>query len=190
MIEYAAMKKVDIPIARANRLINNGCVILVTSKYKDKSNIVTIAWHTPVSHKPKYVAICVHKKHFSQILIRKSQQFAINIPDRNLVRSVHICGSISGRKVDKFKAAGLTAVAADLIDVPIIEECIAHIECRVKRAYPAGDHTIFLGEVLKAKAQAEVFNGDFLRLDDPRFKTLHHLGGDLYMVSGNVIKGS
>ncbi len=184
------MSKIEIPLALANRLINHGCVILVTSRYKDKRNIITLAWQTPVSHKPKLVAICIYKKHFSHMLIMKSKEFAINVPSRSHIDAVHYCGSVSGRKIDKFNKTGFTELKAKYLRTPLINECIAHLECRVKGVYSAGDHSIFLGEVLRAAADEGVFDGRFLRLDNPRAQTLHHMGEDLYMVSGQIIKAA
>jgi len=182
------MKKIEVPLVRANRLINHGCVILVTSRYKDKRNIITLAWQTPVAHKPKLVSICVYKKHFSHMLIMQSKEFVINVPSRVHIDAVHFCGSVSGRKIDKFNKTGFTELEAKYLKAPLIKECIAHLECRLRRVYAAGDHSIFMGEVLRAAADDDIFDGKFLRLDNPRAQTLHHLGEDLYMVSGQVIK--
>ncbi|MDP8233514.1 MAG: flavin reductase family protein [Candidatus Saelkia tenebricola] len=182
------MKKIEVPLIYANRIINHGCVILVTSKYKDKSNIITLAWQMPVSHKPKLVSIAVHKKHFSHMLITKSKEFIINIPTRTVIDAIHFCGSVSGREIDKFRKTGFTEIEARYLNAPLIKECIGHMECRVKKIYAGGDHTIFLGEVLRVVVNEGVFDGKFLRLDNPRVQTLHHLGENRYMVSGVVIQ--
>jgi len=42
----------ELPVERANRLINHGPIVLVTSKYREKANIMTAAWCMPASHKP------------------------------------------------------------------------------------------------------------------------------------------
>ena len=181
------MKK-EVKLDRANRLINHGPVILVTSRYKEYKNIITLAWQTPVSHKPKLVAICIHKKHFSHQLIEKSKEFVINVPNRALLKQVHFCGTRSGRDVDKFKECGFTELEAKFVKAPLIAECIAHLECRVKKIYPGGDHSIFLGQVLRALADSDIFDGKILRMDRLRAQTLHHLGEDLYMVSGQLLR--
>jgi len=182
------MSKVEVPVKRANRLINHGCVILVTSAYKQHKNIITLAWQMPVSHRPMLIAIAVHREHFSHELIQKSREFVVNVPHRNLIREVHLCGTVSGRNVDKFRYANLTAESAEYVTAPLIKECIAHLECKVKKIYPGGDHSIFVGRVLRALAAREIFNGKFLMLDKTKYQTLHHLGEDRYMVSGEIIR--
>lgn len=182
------MPKIEIPVKRANRLINHGCVILVSCAYKEHKNIITLAWQMPVSHHPPLIAIAVHKDHFSHQLIEKSRQFVINVPHRNLIREVHICGTVSGRKVNKFQYVNFTPEPAKYVLAPLIKECSAHLECKVVKIYPAGDHTIFVGKVLRALADKEIFDGKFLRLDETKYQTLHHLGEDRYMVSGKIIR--
>lgn len=180
--------KIEVPLERANRLLNHGCVVLVTSRFKEKSNITTLAWQTPVSHRPKLICICMHKNHFSHSLIEKSKEFVVNVPSRDLIDKVHYCGTISGREVDKFKQTGLTPLRAKFVHAPLIKECIAHLECKLIKLYPGGDHSIFLAQVIRAVAERDIFDGKLMRLDNPRAQTLHHLGEDIYMVSGKLIK--
>ncbi|HAV43597.1 TPA: hypothetical protein DCX15_06255 [bacterium] len=63
--------KRSVPLSKVNRLINSGNLILVTSSYKDKANIITLAWHSPISIKPPIIGISVAKTHFSSELILK-----------------------------------------------------------------------------------------------------------------------
>jgi len=177
--------KIEIPLKRANRLINHGPVVLVTSKYGEKENIVTLAWTTPVSHDPPRVAICIHKNHFSHELIEKSKEFVINVPGKELLEKVHFCGTTSGREVNKFKEFKLTPLKAKKVNSPLISECFAHLECKVIEIYPGGDHSIFLGEVVSAQVEEKIFT-DFLDIE--KIKTLHHLGANLYTTPERIIK--
>jgi flavin reductase (DIM6/NTAB) family NADH-FMN oxidoreductase RutF len=79
--------------------------------------------------------------------------------------------------VNKFKETGLTAGKGKKVSVPIINECVAHLECRVEDMIPTGDHVLVVGEVLAAYAGSEAFKGLY---DLKRFKPLLHLGGDVF----------
>lgn len=46
--------------------------------------------------------------------------------------------------VDKFAD---TAVESGIGDIPMIQGCAAHLECRRVHSYPGGDHVVFIGEV-------------------------------------------
>ena len=170
------MKKVSVKTSKANRLINYGTVVLVTSSAGGKDDITPVAWNTPLSHDPMLVGVSVAKKHCSHELIDKSGEYVINVPSAEMLPKVAYCGSVSGRSVDKFKESGLESQAAKTVSVPLISECIAHIECRVIQKIGVGDHTLFVGEVKAASAAEGFLNKDFVP-DVGRFRTLQHLGG-------------
>jgi len=154
--------KEEIPVSKANRLVNHGSVVLVTSQFKEKSNIITLAWQMPVSHKPMLIAISIAKSHYSHDMVKGSGEFAVNVPNVNLLSQVHYCGTTSGRDTDKFAQSGLTPLPAQKINPPLIAECIGHIECRL-------------------------FDGCW-KLDEPRAKSLHHLGGNLYTTPDTILE--
>ena len=170
------MKKIEVPVPKANRLINFGTVALVTSSFGGKQDITPIAWNVPLSHNPMLVGISVANKHFSNQLIDKSGEYVINVPDASLASKVSYCGSVSGRDVDKFKKSGLNQTAPKAVSVPLITECFAHIECKVVQKLKVGDHTFFVGEVLAASAIEGFLNEDFIP-DLDKINTMHHLGG-------------
>ncbi|MGB9742380.1 MAG: flavin reductase family protein [candidate division WOR-3 bacterium] len=175
--------KVEIPLSQANRLINSGNVVMVSCTWQDKSSIITIAWHCPVSFQPPALAIAVGRSRFSCELIEKSGEFVVNIPDWQLLPAMLFCGTHSGRDVDKFAGAGLTRVPAQqLLKTPKIRECIGAIECRVVDRVEVGDHIMFFGEVLYAEAERGLFdNGQW---DPERAQLIYHLGGNRFMKPG------
>ena len=167
--------KVEIPLTQATRLINPGPVVLVTARYKDAVNVMAAAWTTPISHVPPLVGVSISPRRFTHDLVRRSGEFVLNVPGRNLLEQVELCGSLSGRDVDKFKEAHLTPVEAKEVHAPLIEECLGHLECAVVEAIDLGDHTLFVGQVVAAWAEEEAFDGTWL-LEDEEAKPLHHLG--------------
>ncbi len=183
------MKKVEIPLSQALRLINAGGVVLVTSRYKDRENVMSASWVTPLSFSPPLVGVAIHPARFTHDLIKKSEQFALNIPNISLLKAVEICGTYSGRDTDKFAKAHITPVDALEIDVPLVEECIGHIECVLTDAFTTGDHTLFVGQVVAATVVEEAFDRVW-KLEDEELKPLHHLGGDFYAVLAKLIPAS
>lgn len=151
---------------------------LITTISKDgKPNIIAVAWIIPTSIKPPLLAISIGKTRYSHKLLEETGEFVVNIPTKELLGKVEYCGSTSGRDVDKFEEAGLTPKPAKKVKPPIIEECVAHIECKVVNRFSTGDHTLFIGEVLAAYAEGELFNGKW---QVERAKLLQHIGGDTY----------
>jgi flavin reductase (DIM6/NTAB) family NADH-FMN oxidoreductase RutF len=170
----------------ANRLINCGMVVLVTSAYKDKANITTCAWQVPLSKKPPALAVALAKKHFSSELIRKSEEFIVNIPDWSLLDKVVRCGTLSGWKVDKFAQVGLTPQKAhSLVKTPKIGECIGSLECSLFDIKEIGDHYLFFGEIIYAEAESDYFGEGFW--DTKKIDLIFHLGSSYFFKSSEFI---
>lgn len=179
------MKK-EIALNKANRLINSGAVILVSSCYKDKENIITLAWNSPLSHNPPLLGVSIAKTHLSSELIKKSKEFVVNIPSLDLLDKVVFCGTHHGHDIDKFKEAKLTALKASrLVNTPLIKECIGHLECLLRDAKEVGDHILFIGQVVFASAEEELFNDTWL---PGKVKLVYHLGGSNFTSSQDLIK--
>jgi len=178
--------KIEISKDRATRLMSSGNVVLVTSAYKDKTNIITLAWKTPLSHKPPLVGISIAKAHFSCELIEKSEEFIVNIPDLDLLKIVVFCGKVSGRDVDKFKETKLTPLKANrLINTPLISECIGNLEVILRDIREYGDHKFFVGEIIYAQAEEGLFDQTW---NVDRTRLIYHLGGSFFTSSDKMIK--
>lgn len=84
----------------------------------------------------------------------------------------------SGRKYDKFKETGLTPLPAKKVRAPIIKECVAHLECKLHKRITAGDHTLFVGEILTAYVNEGNFKQK--KYNIKRVKIIYHLGGNYF----------
>lgn len=178
------MKK-DVPLDSANRLINNGPVVLVSSRWNEKNNVFTVAWNMPVSHEPPLVAISCGTANYSYDMIKNSGEFVLNIPSKDIVKETFYCGTKSGEDTDKFKESGLTLEDSRKVDTPIIKECIGHLECELVDQPRAGDHQLFVGEVQAAYAEKEKFDKTWLVNEA---HAIHHLGSNNFCESQNHIR--
>ena len=133
----------------------SGFPVVLATVSGEKDNIITLAMCHVFSFKPPLLGIGVAPKRFSYGLLKNSHDFAVNIPSRNLLKAVEICGSKSGRRVEKFQASGLTREKADKISAPLIAECPVNIECVKVNELEAGDHTWFVGEIVAARAEPD-----------------------------------
>jgi flavin reductase (DIM6/NTAB) family NADH-FMN oxidoreductase RutF len=138
----------------------------------EESNIIAVSFCMPVSKEPPLIACAIGKRAYSCELIRRTREFAVNIPLAKLKREIYYCGTHSGREIDKFREAGLTRSPSRRLGAPIIAECVAHLECSVRQEVETGDKTLFIGEVLEAYADealvkqgpgTEYAQGDFPR---------------------------
>ena len=141
-------------------------VVLISTK----TNILTVAMIHYFSFRPPTIGIGIHKSRYSFELIRGERAFSVNIPTAQQIEAVQICGSKSGREVDKFQVARLTKVAASKISSSLIAECPVNIECQVVRELPLEERTWFIGEVVAVheeqgytSADALIYSGSYYR---------------------------
>ena len=144
---------------------------------KGRPNIITVAWHSPISIAPPLYGISLGPMRYSHELIEKTGEFVINFPPFGLLEKVHRCGSVSGRTAQKFDLTGLTPLPSEKVKPPGIEECYLNLECELAGAAAFGDHTWFVGEVLGIRADEGLFEGGILKEQgDP----ILYMGKDLY----------
>jgi len=171
----------------ARRLLTGGPVVLVTTSWHAKTNVMPVAYAMPLSFKPPLVGIAVHPSRHTHDMIRFSEEFAINVPGRSLIHHVQYLGSVSGQELDKFELTKLPMFKARKVEAPLIEGCIGYIECGLEDALRIGDHTLFVGRVVAASVDDEAFDETWL-LGDDDYKPLHYLGLNRYAVLGEKME--
>ena len=136
------MSKID----EALSTFNYG-VYIVSGKRGDKANGLTAAWVTRVSFDPALVAVSVGKTRHTHYFIKDGGAFAISVLAEGQQKIGHYFGSVSGRDEDKFARYPHESKKTG---APVISDCAAWIDCKLIHSYDAGDHTIFVGEIVDA----------------------------------------
>lgn len=168
----------------ALRLLNGGPVALVTTRWRDETDVMPAVWITQLSRTPPLVGLAVNPSRHTHDMIRYSEQFALNYPARDMVNQTHYFGAVSGKDVDKLELAKLGTFRASKVDAPLIQGCVAWIECGVEDSFRFGDHTLFIGRVLVVQVEPEAFDETWT-LGDPDYRPLHYLGVDQYATLGH-----
>lgn len=123
-------------------------VYVVTTRLGDRINGMTAAWVSQVSFNPLMVMVSIAPARYSHDLIKESGIFAINVLTGEQVDLAKRFGYKSGRKVDKF--AGLPYLTG-VTGAPLLPQAYAYLELKLVDTFPAGDHSLFVGEVVDAK---------------------------------------
>jgi flavin reductase (DIM6/NTAB) family NADH-FMN oxidoreductase RutF len=114
-------------------------------------NIIAIGLVHVFSFRPPMIGIGVHPKRYSYALLDEIKDFGVNIPTKELVERLNICGTVSGKNVNKFEKAGLTPMKAKKIKSVLIEEFPVNLEVdKVQKLSLGGCHDWFVGEVVAA----------------------------------------
>ncbi len=178
------VRKVSIRPSKAYRCLHPMHTVLVTCGKVGETNIITLAWAMPTSIEPPLVAMSIRPTRHSYKLIKKTREFVVNIPTMDIVTETLFCGRRSGKTYDKFKETQLTPLNARTVKTFVIEECVAHLECQLKQLFKTGDHSIFVGEIVKAYANEDSFSDEF---NMEKVKLIYHIASDKFVTLSDKI---
>ncbi|TVQ19139.1 MAG: flavin reductase family protein [Spirochaetaceae bacterium] len=142
--------------------LGDGGLFLVSGT---KGNPMTIGWGVigQIWGRPVFQVLVRPSRH-SFTLLEELGEFTVCIPAEGQRKELALCGSKSGRDLDKIGACGLSLSPSARVSVPYISECTAHYECRVIHtndvvnasldpqivagSYPKGDfHRVYFGQI-------------------------------------------
>lgn len=169
--------KNDFPVEDVRRFIEPGPIVLVSSSWKGKHNIMTMGWHMILEFSPSLIGCYIGTENHSFEMIRRSKECVINIPTLDLANKVVGIGNTTGAEIDKFKTFELTVEPAKKVTAPLIKECYANLECRLHDARMIKKYSLFIFEVVKAHAATF-----------PKYpQTIHYRGDGQFMVAGEAL---
>lgn len=120
-------------------------VHILTVKAGEKTNGMSIASVTQASHEPPLISMAVAVQQYTHELLYKATHFAICSLRVDQHDVANHFGEVSGREADKLAEI---PVQIGETGVPLLKDCLAFYECKKYATIPAGDHTIFLGEIV------------------------------------------
>jgi len=170
-------QKHNLPVEKVRRYLEPGPIVLVSSAWKGRRNIMTMGWHTVMEFTPALIGCVISSGNHSFEMVRRSGECVINLPTTALTDQVIGIGNSTGAEIDKFDYFGLTAEKAKKVKAPLIRECYANFECRLADDSLVDKYNFFIWEVVRAQAAVS-----------PKHpQTLHYTGDGVFMVSGKII---
>lgn len=159
------------PLDRAFTLLEPGPVVLVTTHDRGVDNVMTISWTMVMGFTPLF-GMCTGPWNHSYAALRRSRECVIAVPALDLLDTVVGVGTCSGADTDKFARFGLTPLRGTRVSAPLIQECLANIECRVVEFVRRHDIVVLEG------LAAHVTTGRRER------RTIHAVGDGTFVVDG------
>ena len=132
------------------KVLNGVCII--GAGYNDKVNGMTAAWVSQVSFDPVLVMAAVGKERHTHKMIEKSGVFSISVLYENQIDLAKHFGFKSGKDIDKFTGV---PYETNSTACPVLKDCLAYLDCKVVGSYQAGDHTLFIAEILSCDTKRE-----------------------------------
>lgn len=122
--------------------------LVVTVDKQGKPNVMGVAWWTFTSVQPPMMAISVGHARYTHECLESNKEFVVCLPSEEQAKAAWICGTKSGRVLDKFEAGGFKTAPASVVKPPLIEGVTVAYECKVVDQLVCGDHTLFSSEVV------------------------------------------
>jgi flavin reductase (DIM6/NTAB) family NADH-FMN oxidoreductase RutF len=166
--------KKNLPVSEVRRFLEPGPIVLVSSLYKGKTNIMTMGWHMIMEFEPSLIGCYIWTENSSFDMVRKSRECVINVPTEDMASTVVAIGNSSGRDIDKFAEFGLTARPGKAVKAPCIVDCYANFECKLVDSSLIKKYSLFVLEVVRARVATS-----------PKYpRTIHYRGDGVFMISG------
>ncbi|HJN14207.1 MAG TPA: flavin reductase family protein [Armatimonadota bacterium] len=155
---------------QACKVLTDYGALIVSLDEDGRPNPMTIGWGAigSVWGKPVWT-ILVRPSRYTYGCLEHTGDFTVCVPPDSMDGVAMVCGTKSGRDMDKMADQGLTALRSETVRSPGIDECAIIYECRVVQkadcdpstfdesilsgAYPSGDfHRIHFGEIQRVIA--------------------------------------
>ncbi len=128
-------------------------LFICTVREGDEINGFTASWVTQGSFVPPLVVMAVRSEGSSHGTIKRTSKFCLNVLrfDQKDLAAVFFKPQkgLGGR----FES---TSYSFGQLDLPLLEDAIGGLECKVVGSVEHGDHTVFVAEVLYAKLNQDV----------------------------------
>ncbi|MGH2521244.1 MAG: flavin reductase family protein [Anaerolineales bacterium] len=137
----------------------------VAAKHGDEMSAMTVNWINQCSFDPPMLMLAVESDSHSRQVIEASGAFAVNIYETDQRELAGKLGMTTAKHPEKVE--GLTWNSGPATGSPLLDSALGWVECKVVNTLPAGDHTLFLAEVVEVGLNRE---GVPLTLKETGFK--------------------
>ena len=120
----------ELPLERVLTFIEPGPVVLVTTFDGKRNNVMTISWTMAIDF-DRHIVLTTGSWNYSFGALMERRECVVCIPPADMIETVVRIGDVSGADTDKFRRFGLTALPAATVAAPLIDGCMACLECRV-----------------------------------------------------------
>ena len=123
-----------------------GVTVITTRDENGRPFGLTANAVTSVSLTPPLILVCVDKTADTYPYFDRSKVFTVNILSDG---QEGISRRFATTGIEKFEGVGYHRTETGCA---VLDDAVGHLDCRIIDSYDAGDHTIYMGEVLSADA--------------------------------------
>jgi len=176
-----------IEVSNWYRVLTPRAVVLIsTVNKKGISNAAPFSFVMPVSVEPPMIAFASDPEHDTISNIKETRDFAVNIPNVDMLNQLWTCGKDFPKGVSEIEKAHLTETKSKKIKSPKVAEALAQFECKLEAMYEAGDHIIVVGRIMDVELRKGLLvKGKY---DPLKARPLLHVGGNEFTLPERIMK--
>lgn len=126
-------------------------VTIVTIKAGDRIHGLTVSAFSSVSAEPPLISVTIENRHKAYALLSEPDSvFAVNILGEAQSELSNRFAWVKDE--DRFSLGEWTSSETG---APVLVDALAWLDCRIHARYPAGSHTIYVGEVVASNVPKE-----------------------------------
>jgi len=127
-------------------------IVLLGANVNKKANYMVIGYIAPFDF-GRYIFFSIYKKRHTRIGIHENGTFSVNIPTIDILKETEICGSKSGRDIDK--SSLFDNFYGKLETAPMIKQCPINIECELTEFLDYEQNDGIIGKVVQSYVNPE-----------------------------------
>ncbi|ETW95243.1 MAG: hypothetical protein ETSY1_31455 [Candidatus Entotheonella factor] len=136
-------------VAQALAALTTGIYVLTAGTGQHQHGMSS-SWATQVSGDPVLVMAAVDQQHITHNLVVESRAFALNIVGHHSRALEDYFYSSQAKRLDNLSPFDLEA---GLTGTPLLQAALASIDCKLVASHMAGDHTLFVGNVVDVRVR-------------------------------------
>jgi len=168
------MKREEIPVAELAfpivGILDERWMLLTAGESSDSGfNVMTVSWGSigRIWHKP-FVMVVVRPSRYTYRFLENSSSFTVSVFPPEYKDKLLLCGTKSGRDIDKIQACGFTIMPSTKVEAPGFDQAELILECRkvyfddlnpkqfladyIEGFYDGSDyHRMYFGEILAVR---------------------------------------
>lgn len=132
--------------------------LVVSGRLGEEVNVMAADWVTVVSVQPFIVAVSIAPTRYTYKLVKKYGELVISVPSVEMIKDVWLAGSEHGPQ--KLRKTRFEFAQASKVQVPVIKNALANLECKIIGEHHYGDHVLFACEVLAYHYREDAFKNN------------------------------
>lgn len=121
----------------------SGVTIVTTKDKSGRRHGITVSAFCSVSLEPPLVLVCIDKDTGSHHALEETDAFVVNVLRED---QQYLSDRFASFLPDKFDTV---KYHSGIDELPVLENVLANLECRLLYSHAGGDHTIFVGKIEK-----------------------------------------